>query len=173
MTNKNTIWKVIAVLAVAIAAIAVYFTYQAKTSIFAGAVPGLKLAENYDPYIRYNGGYYSLLPISTQGSLQIGASGTSIPKIIEGTCPLIGVNANITASTTVSFDCAVTGAASGDVVFAMFATTSPTTAGPGWEVTRASASTTAGFITLNITNGTGASAYPPASIASTTQYLVY
>lgn len=33
---------------------------------------GLKLAENYDPYIRYNGGYYSLLPIQTTGALSTG-----------------------------------------------------------------------------------------------------
>lgn len=101
--------------------------------------------------------------------LQIGQRGSDIKNVNAGKCTLIGLTANIAASTTVPFDCAVTGALTGDTVIGMFATSSPN--GAGWEIVGASASTTAGYLTFRITNGTGASAYPPASIASTTQYI--
>lgn len=104
-----------------------------------------------------------------QGGLQIGQRGSDIKNANIGKCPLIGVNAAVAPSTTVAYDCAVTGAVRGDTVMGMFATS--TGAGQGWEIVAASASTTANFLTFLVTNGTGASAYPPASIASSTQYF--
>lgn len=95
--------------------------------------------------------------------------GTAINGISWATCSLISSNFVVTASTTAIMDCAVTGALSSDAVFAMFATS--TASGAGWEILGASASTTAGFDTIAVTNGTGANAVIPASIASTTKVL--
>lgn len=107
------------------------------------------------------------------GGAQIGSPSSApvIKKLIPGTCSLIASSFSIAASTTVSMDCAVTGAVSTDIVIGMFGTTSQSAAGPGWEITRASASSTAGYDTFNITNGTGGTAVIPASIASSTQYV--
>lgn len=51
-----------------------------------GATIGVKLAENYDPYIRYNGGYYSLLPVQAS-QINYGSQGASIShQVSVGTC---------------------------------------------------------------------------------------
>lgn len=137
-----------------------------------GAAGGL-LAENYLPFIMYNGGFNTAKSIKTTGDLTVGSSGTAVTQVLKGTCSLIAPSfVGLAASTSIAMDCAVTGVQSGDVVIAMFATSTASGVGPGWEVVGSSASTTSGFITLNITNGTGASALMPASIASTTQYLI-
>lgn len=172
MTNK--IIGTIAVLGLLVGATALYFVWPFISPVANsfGSV-GVKLAENYDPYIRYNGGYNSALPIQTTGTLQVGTNGPAIPKILEGTCSLIAPSYSVVASTSVAMDCAVTGVVKGDVVFAQFASSTAATGGPGWEVVGASASTTSGFITLSITNGTGGTVIIPASLASSTQYLVY
>lgn len=99
-----------------------------------------------------------------------GSSGSRVGPIITGTCSLIAPSFTVAASTTVSMDCAVTGVVTGDVVFAQFATS--TSNGNGWIVTGASASTTSNYITLRVTNFVGVSSIIPASIASSTTYLV-
>lgn len=103
--------------------------------------------------------------------LQLGQRGSIISNLNFGTCSLIASNYTVAASTSVAMDCAVTGAQSADKVFSNFATSSVSSAGPGWEVVGASASSTAGYLTFRITNGTGASAIIPASIASTTPFI--
>lgn len=99
-----------------------------------------------------------------------GANGSRLGPIIAGSCSLIAPSFTVAASTTVSMDCAVTGVVTGDTVFADFATSTVT--GNGWAVDGSSASTTSGFVTLRVTNWTGTSSVIPASIASTTDYLV-
>jgi hypothetical protein len=97
--------------------------------------------------------------------------GTTITQVIKGTGILVMPNySSLAASTTLAADIAVTGVVSGDTVFAQFATS--TANGAGWEVVGVSASSTSGFITLRIINNTGTTATIPASIASTTQYLI-
>lgn len=113
-----------------------------------------------------------LTSLQVDGTTQIGSSGTALSQLQKGTCTLIGATSGIVASTSIAVDCAVSGVVTGDTVFAQFATSSPSTGGFGWLVTRASASTTSGFITLNITNGTGATANLPASLGSSTKYLI-
>lgn len=100
-----------------------------------------------------------------------GSSGSRLGPIISSTCSLIANSFTVAASTTVAMDCAVTGVVAGDIVFAQFASSSPIV-GNGWAVDQVSASSTSGFITLLVTNNVGASAVMPASIASTTRYLV-
>lgn len=77
---------------------------------------------------------------------------------------------SVAASTTFAGDVAVPGVVSGDTVDAWFATS--TAVGAGWQIVGSSASTTAGFITVRWINDTGAAATVPASIASSTNYLV-
>lgn len=150
MTNKSL---TVALIAVAIIAIAGVFT-PLKTTV-QNAFGGVT---NYDEV--------------DATALKIGgSSGSRVGPIISTTCSLIMPSFSVTASTSQTADCAVTGVVTGDVVFAQFATSTPSTNG-GWVVTQASASTTAGFITLNFENHTGATNVIPASVASTTKFLV-
>lgn len=97
-------------------------------------------------------------------------SPTNVAEIHTGTCALIYTNSSIIASSSTAFDCAVTGIVSTDVVFAQTSTT--TAAAAGWAIVGASASSTAGYITFNIVNNTGATGNIPRNIASSTPYLV-
>lgn len=104
--------------------------------------------------------------------LQIGQKGTDIKAVFTGKCSLIAPSFSVVASTSVAMDCVAPGVVKGDTVLAMFASSTASATGPGWELVGASASTTSGFITFNITNGTGVTAIIPNSLASSTQYLV-
>lgn len=106
--------------------------------------------------------------VSTAGTLVIGANGSSISEFKATTCNLIGTDASQPASTTVAYDCAVTGIASGDVVMAILASSTPRF-GQGWDIKAAIASTTAGFLTVLLSNETGTAAVPSAtSVGSST-----
>lgn len=100
-----------------------------------------------------------------------GTNGTRLGPIMTGTCSLIMTSYSVSASTTIAADCAVTGVISTDGVFAQLATSTQIGLG-GWSVRGASASSTAGFITISLVNGTGATNIIPASLASTTKYIV-
>lgn len=100
-----------------------------------------------------------------------GTNSTRLGLLSFGTCSLIASSYTVSASSTVAMDCAITGAVSTDGFFAQFATSTATTFG-GWSVRGASASSTAGFATISVVNGTGGSAVIPASIASSTKYIL-
>lgn len=100
-----------------------------------------------------------------------GTNGTRLAYLNTGTCSLIANNFTVAATSTVPMDCAVTGVVSGDGVFAQFATSTATQYG-GWQIRGASASTTAGFVTISVVNGTGSSGVVPASTASSTKYII-
>lgn len=106
--------------------------------------------------------------ISASAGIQIGQLGIGISQLLKGTGSIIG-NAPIIASTTKAFDISVPNAAVGDLCFASAAST--TQAYTGFEIVGCSASTTAGFITLLVSNP-GATAAVPYPIASSTNYLV-
>lgn len=130
------------------------------------------------------GGYFFPQVSSTLGAVTPGTrfphgisiglpanSPTNIGDIKAGSCNLIAPNfTTIAASSSLPYDCAVSGVISTDQVFAQFATS--TALGGGWLITGASASSTSGFITINALNNTGAAATMPASIASTTKYFI-
>lgn len=109
--------------------------------------------------------------ISVGNTAALGVVPTNFSKILGGTCSLIAGTYTIAASSSIAVDCAVTGAVSGDLVQAWFATS--TSNGAGWLVTQSSASSTAGFITLRIVNNNGVSLLLPASIASSTNYVIW
>lgn len=75
----TTSWKLATIVGVVAGLLALAFTFTGapslNQSLSIGAV-GPKLAENYDPYIKYNGGYFSQLPIKTTADFL--ASSTSL-----------------------------------------------------------------------------------------------
>jgi hypothetical protein len=150
--TKNIVIGVLAVLTLLFG-----FLYVTQQSVPFGAVP--------TGTVHYQGETF-------QGGLQIGQRGTFVTNMLKGTCSLIAPSFSVVASTSVAMDCAVTGVQAGDTVFAMLASSTATAIGPGWEITGVSASTTSGFITIALTNGTGGTAVIPASLASTTRYLI-
>lgn len=156
-----TKWAGVIALVIVIAVGVKVFIPVSITKSF-GAV-GNMLAENYDPYIRYNGGFNTALPAIFSGNLTTGTSGTVISRINTGFCTIQASGTTITASSTKTVDCqasttgtqsALTGVTAGDKCFLGEATTSPTT-GQGLSVVGASASSTSGYITANIANLTG------------------
>lgn len=63
---------------------------QSSTLIAGAATPGGLLAEQYDPYIKINGGYKSALPIQTSAdvttgpTLNVSTSNTATSTVIAG-----------------------------------------------------------------------------------------
>jgi hypothetical protein len=104
------------------------------------------------------------LEITRNGALKIGDNGATFAELKATTCNLIGTDGSQTASTTVAYDCAITGIASGDVVLAQLATTTVYVGGSaGWLITASKASTTSGYITVLLSNLTGSNRVPSAS----------
>lgn len=102
--------------------------------------------------------------------------GTSVTKLLTGTCALISGNTDHTASTTEPYDCAVTNAASGDIVIAQLATTTAwsTTMIGGFQVIGAKASSTAGYITIELFNASGRDRNATvAGYGSSTTYILF
>lgn len=108
---------------------------------------------------------------ATQGKFNIGNSGTAVANLNMGTCYIKPYATTITASSTAIVDCqgtaavgsitgvtsALTGVTLGDFVQIMLSTTTAGTSANQGEliVAGASASTTAGYITLTLYNATG------------------
>lgn len=112
----------------------------------------------------------------TKNKLTIGNSGTAVGNYLFGSCAIIGAQVAQAATTTASYDCAVTGATSADIVLAQFASTT-VSGGSGsainWLITGAKGSTTAGFLTFTIANlGDGSRVLAATNIGSTTNYML-
>lgn len=181
MNTNKILWVAIFIVGV----LAGWFSHQPNLDMKFGAVGGL-LAENYLPFVMYNGGYNSAKDIntsgllSTTGTFSVGSSGTALSQILKGTCtPIIPLGATlVAASSTFPIDCAVTGVVSGDIVSVSFSTStasSPTwgATSPNWEILGQKASSTSGYITFTVLNQTGGAANPSSSgIASTTNYMI-
>lgn len=150
---KSTTIQWVALIAVGIIAIAALFLplSQVVQNAFGGVT-------NYDE-------------VDTTALRVGGANSTRLGLLSFGTCSLISSNYTVAATTTVAMDCAITGVVSTDGVFAQFASSTAAQYG-GWSIRGASASTTAGYAVISLVNGTGASGLIPASIASTTKYIV-
>lgn len=149
--NKQNFAVVVAVVAVVIA-IASYTGIGKSASHLLGGIT------NYDEV--------------DADALRVGGSNSTRMGLLKfGTCSLIASSFTVAASSTVAMDCAITGVIATDGVFAQFATSSQATFG-GWQIRGASASSTPGFATISVVNGTGASGIIPASIASSTKFIV-
>lgn len=117
---------------------------------------------------------------SFTGGVKVGSSGTTVNGLNYGICYIQASATTISASSTVTVDCqastsgantALTGITAGDTVFVKFATTTSTTFA-GLSVLGASASSTSGYITMKVYNGTGGT-FTWTSGASTTNYVAY
>lgn len=118
--------------------------------------------------------------LSRTGALRVGTSGTSVSRVNAGECYLAPGSATIAATSTALIDCqataawdadgtsALTGVTYGDSVQVTFAT-STTGNTNGIVVQSASASSTAGYIQLRISNLTGTTfTWPTSGTASGT-----
>ena len=109
----------------------------------------------------------------TQNKITIGNSGTAVGNLLFGTCNLLGMDVSQAASTTASYDCAVTGATAASIVLAQLSTTTQNTSVLNWAVTSAKGSTTADYITLRVSNLAGTALVPSASaVGSSTNYFI-
>lgn len=133
------------------------------------------------------GGAYASDPVFTvtgsstiSGATTLGSAGVAIRNAIFGTTTLCvlgtkgpgNINSSQAATSTVFYDCPVTGARPNDFVMG-FISTSTTMGANGWEITQAKASSTNDFIELGLYNGTGAAAVPSASaVGSSTNVLI-
>lgn len=155
MSNKISIIAVgIAILAVLLAGVAlVGVNNQSATTTLGASTPGT----------RFPHGVTIGLPTNSPTNI-------ADVKVVTCSAGIIGNN-TVTASSTKAFDCAVTGIISTDIVF--FSSASTTQTSNGFVITGASASSTAGFITLLVSNLTGANNVVPYGIASgTTAFLI-
>jgi hypothetical protein len=96
MTNK--IIGVIAVLSILISGYSLYLSFASSPAAPSFGSVGVKLAENYDPYLRYNGGYNSALPIQTTNSLS--AATTTFSAQTNFTVPTLCINFFATSTAT-------------------------------------------------------------------------
>lgn len=160
-TNKLLIG--VSVVALVLAAFAFYRSLDIhdQGNLTAAAVPGSQLIEQYSPEVLYNGGINSALPIQTSstitaGNIVIGTGGTQLSHVVApANCTVIAATNTITASSSTNVDCAVTGILPTDTVYPI-ATTSISGTYLGVDILAAHASTTPGFATLTVNNGTGA-----------------
>lgn len=160
--NRNA--GVIALVAIVIA-IGGYFYPQVQSAIirsFGGIT-------NYDEVDA------SAMRIGSGCNNGVGSSCTAsrIDAFNTSTCNLVGSAYTIAATSSALFDCAATGVVSGDNVDINFSTSTVATNLVGWLITGRIASTTQnGFITLRVSNLTGASAVLPAELASSTAWMI-
>lgn len=85
MTNKTT--SVVSVIALVLAVIGIGYTHfaTARPSVKLGAVGG-QLIEQYDPYVLYNGGINSALPIKTSSTLtSAGVTNSGVTDLTKAT----------------------------------------------------------------------------------------
>lgn len=128
----------------------------------------------------------------TGGTLQVGASGTSVASVNAGYCDLnFGITpASFVASTSQDVDCqgtnmlasatavqaalpgvAAWSATAGGAMSVMLASSTPATY-LGIHIEGCSASSTAGYLTCQVTNATGAAFTPATTTTHFVQYLV-
>lgn len=123
------------------------------------------------------------------GLLTIGTTGTALTRVNMGTCYILPYATTIAASSTATVDCqgtaliyntntgratALTGVTNGDNVQLEFSTSTAGTVFGGIGIIGASASTTAGYITLRVSNQTGGTYTWPVtgSATGTATYIV-
>jgi hypothetical protein len=115
--------------------------------------------------------------VSAKGGLSVGTtSPTVINNIQAGKCNIRAAANTISASSTVQVDCvsglnsALAGVLAGDTVVVSSSTSTPST-NEGLTILGASASTTPGYITLKMFNGTGNTYTWTAAASSSYSYI--
>lgn len=162
---------------VVIAIIISLFAYFRSPSVtgpseFLGAA-GTLLAENYIPYVMYNGGFYTAKSISTTADLTIGSSGTAISAIVTNSCTASSPVATYVASSTTVWICTDSAVAAGDKIFAQIS--NPTTPYATWGGTFTaitSIATTSGQFGVVVRNEWGAATSSVNSLYQKVNYLI-
>lgn len=134
-------------------------------------------------YMDTSGGYYvdGVAVISGSGALTIGTDGTTFTELKAGTCNIGTGSAAVTvgAFATRQLDCgggtlgatAISGIQAGDNVTLHFASTTVASLN-SLVITSYSASTTAGFITLQLTNASTSAVTLTSAATSSLEYSV-
>ncbi|MDE2101556.1 MAG: hypothetical protein KGL39_30200 [Patescibacteria group bacterium] len=176
MTNK---WKFIAGAAAVLSLInlgLVILSFHSSQQLF-GAVGG-KLIENYDPYVRYNGGVNTALPFKTTSTMQLGSNGTAIAQESFGSCKIWTAAHTIAATSSQQIVCqggsggnitAITGIPANGTCALTMASSTNTKLGT-LIVAGASASSTAGSIVARLVNLTGTTFTWTAAASSSAQW---
>lgn len=182
--NKQTVFQSVGVLGLVLAVVACFWAYNANHIKSNGVKPlgattatGM-LAENYIPYVMYNGGYNSAKDINTSaylgttGTFQLGSSGSTMTLIKSGTCVLTS-NSTIVATSTGQGTCATTGSLAGDIVYLNLATTTTVLTKQFVLLPNTVAATDS--TTVTVQNLTGANGVPAAvaTLGSSTQYQIF
>lgn len=158
---------------IAVLAVSAYLFLPTQDKTVFGAT-GQLLAENYMPYFRTNGGFYTNLP------MVMGLNATALNRFNFGNCQIQSSANTIAATSTATVDCvltagigpgaALTGVTAGDITQVLQSTTTPTT-NEGIEVRGASASSTPGYITVLLFNGTGTTFTWTSTASTSFQYV--
>jgi hypothetical protein len=132
---------------------------------------GLSVGISKDPILAGMSNFdgITITPAESGDGLKVGSTGTSVTKMITGTCNLSGYAGNdtIAADAIATTSCAVTGVlTSGDKVFVSLPATANSVV-----VQAAVASSTAGNITVVLLNATS-SANQVTRVGSSTQYWI-
>ena len=175
MSNKNLTIGLIVVAIIAI--IGVFTPVGQSLSASFGSVGG-KLIEQYDPYVRYNGGISTALPFKTTSTMQIGSNGNMTNQLSFGSCTIYANANTIAASSTQQVAC--NGNTTGGITAianipanancSLIEASSTATTGSGLIVTGASASSTAGSIVAGLSNLTGTTFTWSATASSSAQW---
>ena len=113
--------------------------------------------------------FYEAYPVQFGNGLQIGSAGTITAKIISGTCNASITSLPVQASSTVTATCAVPNAAAGDKVFVTLPAATPNVFS-GFDVQ--SGGVSAGQISFQFLNNTGAASSSFATATTGVQYLI-
>lgn len=188
MNNKSSLLQWVGVVGFVISLIACFWLYSLnhlKTNGTYGATTASgMLAENYIPYILYNGGYNSAKPVNLTSTLDVsgvstftgaaaltssftlGSSGTAQVNQVTTTCSMKADNASLGTTTQYAYCTGVTGVTSSDNIVALFATSS-TALIDQWVIVGAKASSTAGTVDFRIFKQTGVAASQAMSAVTT------
>lgn len=117
------------------------------------------------------------LASTTITQLKVGQAGTQATGLNFSTCQIVSTANTIAASSTKQVDCAGAAGAAlggitvGDKVIVQNSSSTPSTTGAGLTILGASASSTSGFLTLILYNGTGGTFTWTAGASSSYQYV--
>lgn len=112
---------------------------------------------------------------SVSTGFKVGANGSDFAEMKMVSCSMLGMDVSHAATSTKPYDCAITGIAANDLVIAQFSTTSPNGGQTNifWDIRSCHASSTGGFATCDIWNGTGADAFPSATAVGSSTTFFY
>lgn len=108
------------------------------------------------------------IQVGGAGGTAVGTPATNLANLVANSCNLIGTDSSQAASSTIAYDCAVTGVTSSFKTLAQLASSTIVGGQSYWEIVGSKASTTAGYVTVLLRNGGGAATPSVTSVGSST-----